>query len=67
MLKKLNESAGSKEVLGSDYDYLRLTKRPRKNLSSRTVRTVDLFAGCGGTALGLEAACDALGLRSEIA
>lgn len=55
------------EIDGSDYHYLRRSKRPDGTIASRTFRTVDLFAGCGGTALGVEEACRSVGIASEIA
>ena len=67
MLQNLQISTGQEQVTGSDYDYLRLSERPKDTSSGKKIRTLDLFAGCGGTALGVEAACQSLGLRSEIA
>lgn len=67
MLQKAPLGQSFKEVQGSDYDYLRSSARPVTGPWNRTVRTVDLFAGCGGTALGVEEACSALGMKSEIA
>lgn len=67
MLQRVPTGHAFNEVQGSDYGYLRFSERPLIGSWSRTVRTVDLFAGCGGTALGVEEACRSLGLRSEIA
>lgn len=67
MLQRVSGSQAFCEVYGSDYDYLRMTHRPHEVSAGRTIRTVDLFAGCGGTALGVEEACRSLGYRSQIA
>lgn len=46
---------------------LRLTKKPTfVQTTTRTLRTVDLFAGCGGLTLGAEMAAMALGRRLNV-
>ncbi len=72
MLKRLlnGESHGASteaEIAGSDQAFLRQTEPPAPLPSqARSVRTVDLFAGCGGTALGVQEACRSLGLETSV-
>ncbi|MDQ3605899.1 MAG: DNA cytosine methyltransferase [Gemmatimonadota bacterium] len=53
--------------LGAAYDraWLRSPKEPKLRGRRRTVRTVDLFSGCGGLTVGVAEACRALGARLE--
>jgi len=67
MLQRVPDGQAFTEVHGADHSYLRMTHRPKRVASGRTIRTVDVFAGCGGTALGIEEACRSLGYRSHIA
>ena len=51
-----------------DADYLWLRKKNRPRLSKepkKTLRMIDLFAGCGGITVGIDAACHELGIRLE--
>ena len=51
-----------------DADYLWLRKKNRPKLSKepkKTLRMIDLFAGCGGITVGIDAACHELGIRLE--
>ena len=41
--------------------------RPPEAVGAQEIRTVDLFAGCGGLTLGVEEACRAVGLASRCA
>lgn len=50
-----------------DRDWLRQTKRPSADKGRRLVRVVDLFSGCGGMTLGVQAAALELGARIEVA
>jgi DNA (cytosine-5)-methyltransferase 1 len=48
--------------------YLRSSERPDLgHATARTLRAVDLFAGCGGISLGVAEACRSLGLAFEAA
>lgn len=55
------------EMLGNDYSFLRQTSLPILLNKKNTVRTVDLFCGCGGMSLGLLEACRYLGFNFEVA
>lgn len=51
-----------------DADYLWLRKKNRPRLSKepkKTLRMIDLFAGCGGITVGIDAACSELGVKLE--
>ena len=50
----------------TDYLWLRKTTRPRLGkLPVRTVRMIDLFSGCGGITVGVDAACVELNINLE--
>lgn len=49
----------------AEQQWLRQSHRPASAVGPRRLRTVDLFAGCGGLSLGLFEAARALGLRWE--
>jgi len=53
------------ENLGAEYDlaWLQSKKTPSHPGGSKVVRSVDLFAGCGGLSVGISEACRALSLR----
>ena len=45
-------------VMDQDWRWLRRKRRPGlRSLPQRTVRMIDLFSGCGGISLGVQAAC----------
>ena len=48
-----------------DLTWLRSTRAPRRSGSAGAIRSVDLFAGCGGLSIGIGEAARALGLRLE--
>ena len=48
-----------------DYTWLRMKKRP-KFTANRTIRTVDLFAGCGGLVVGTMEACRRLKMGHQV-
>jgi DNA (cytosine-5)-methyltransferase 1 len=54
------------QILGSDKDFLRLSKMPVCASVSAPVRVVDLFCGCGGITLGCVLAAHDLGRSVEI-
>jgi DNA (cytosine-5)-methyltransferase 1 len=54
------------QILGSDKDFLRLSKMPVFASVTDPVRIVDLFCGCGGITLGCVLAAHDLGRRVEI-
>ncbi len=54
------------QILGSDKDFLRLSKMPVSASVSVPVRIVDLFCGCGGITLGCALAAHDLGRSVEI-
>jgi len=56
----------SKEMLGSDKDFLRLRQMPSLYSDSEPVRLVDLFCGAGGITLGCVVAGHDLGRGVEI-
>jgi DNA (cytosine-5)-methyltransferase 1 len=49
----------------SNKSWLRMKKRPRRPVG-KPVRSVDLFAGCGGLSLGVTESCRRLGLNHSI-
>lgn len=50
----------------SDWKWLRRKRRPGlRTLPTRTVRMIDLFSGCGGISLGVQAACLDLDIHLE--
>src|SRR3989442_2610412 len=53
--------------LGAAYDWLWLRSEPSPPTvaSSRSIRIVDLFSGCGAMTLGVAEACRALGLTPK--
>jgi DNA-methyltransferase (dcm) len=57
--------AGTREVGGSDLDFLRGRDRPGPG-HGPAVGVVDLFAGCGGLSLGVSSALADSGMRAEI-
>lgn len=46
-----------------DLAWLRSTSEPEAPCNARVVRSVDLFAGCGGLSIGIAEACRALGME----
>lgn len=60
------KSSQDVQILGSDKDFLRLTKMPVLLSGSASVRIVDLFCGCGGITLGCVLAAHDLGRSMEI-
>lgn len=54
------------QILGSDKDFLRLSKMPVSASVSSPVRIVDLFCGCGGITLGCVLAAHDLGRSVKI-
>ncbi len=54
------------QILGSDKDFLRLSKMPVLPSGRAPVRIVDLFCGCGGITLGCALAAHDLGRSVEI-
>ena len=48
-----------------DLAWLRRKRKPRVSKSSSIIRTVDLFAGCGGLSIGIAEACRALDLQHQ--
>jgi DNA (cytosine-5)-methyltransferase 1 len=50
----------------ADQALLRSSARPLSRPTGDAIRIVDLFAGCGGLSLGVQEACRALGLASDI-
>ncbi len=55
--------------LAADFDlsWLRSRERPPATTAGRSLRTVDLFAGCGAMSVGIREACRALELPVEFA
>jgi hypothetical protein len=51
----------------ADQNFLRLGSKPARVVADRTLRAVDLFAGCGGMSIGLEEAARRAGLSFEVA
>jgi len=45
-----------------DYEWLRLAKRPVVNSTAQTMRSIDVFSGCGAMTLGVWEACRALNI-----
>ena len=48
-----------------DLAWLMKKRKPQVLTTSAVVRTVDLFAGCGGLSVGIAEACRALGLQHQ--
>lgn len=64
--KNAPDRESKREIEGNDYDYLRLKTAPFKPISDQRFNYIDLFSGCGGTALGVDEACRSLGMRSHV-
>jgi DNA (cytosine-5)-methyltransferase 1 len=62
----MSKSTKDIQILGSDKDFLRLSKMPDFPSGSAPVRIVDLFCGCGGITLGCVLAAHDLGRSVEI-
>lgn len=62
-----SQTQAALEIETADWQFLRKHKRPVDAPNAPSIRTVDLFAGCGGTALGAEEACRELGFNCEVA
>jgi DNA (cytosine-5)-methyltransferase 1 len=54
------------QILGSDKNFLRLSRMPTSPAKTTPVRMVDLFCGCGGITLGVVLAAHDLGRNVEI-
>lgn len=67
--RKLIERSSITENPTNDLDraFLRQRSKPAKRLSGSPIRCADLFSGCGGLTLGIQTACDHLGLTFESA
>lgn len=55
------------EMLGDDLKFLTSAKRPNKGHSHSSLRSVDLFCGCGGMSLGMQIAAADLGIDLQVA
>jgi len=52
--------------LESDIEWLTSATQPAQKAEGRAIRTVDLFAGCGGLSLGVKEACRRAGFEHRV-